>query len=54
MEAIHQAGTPALPPVNIAVSLPPAHSAAIKAQPQYPNSVIVKQSLGSGSEISNE
>ncbi len=36
-KAIHQGGTPADPPANIAVSLPPAHSAPINAIDQVPN-----------------
>ena len=35
--AIHHAGIPALPPVSIAASRPPTHSAPIITQPQYPN-----------------
>ena len=42
-KAIHQGGTPAEPPANIAVSRPPPHSAAIIIQPQFPSSEVVQQ-----------
>ena len=45
-KAIHQAGTPPLPPVSMAVSLPPAHSAAIRSHPHSPRSLKVKQARG--------
>ena len=35
--AMYHGGTWALPPVSIAVSLPPIHSAAISPHPQPPN-----------------
>ena len=41
MNANHQAGTPALPPRSIAVSLPPTHSAPIRTQPHSPICSIV-------------
>ena len=51
MKAIHHAGTPAAPPVSIAVSLPPPSSAPIKPQPQFPRSVTPQHERALSSSI---
>ena len=51
INAIHHAGIPAVPPVSIAVSLPPPSSAAIKRYPHSPKSLVVQHVRGPGSEI---